>query len=193
MQCLITGLFLMSLSCIQAADAEIYQGIGPADTMADLKAKFPHATFTQLHPAWAQEQDVMYSIAGAGLSGLIIVKFVDHRPEYRRRSLAVTDEATIKLLTSLMNLSDDDSFGVDWVRWIPAAPVPLQRLVAKYGPPEEKGFASDDLQPYRRWATKGLIAYLSDDEKTVMRIDYEFTQAEYCASWHVKFPQVAYT
>lgn len=187
------GSALIALACIQAAEAEIYQGIGPLDTMADLKMKYPHATFEQLHPAWAQEQDVMYSITGHGLSGLIIVKFVDHRPEYRRRSLAATDEATITLLTHLMNLSDDDSLGVDWVRWIPAAIIPLQRLVAKVGPPEEKGFASDDLQPYRHWAKKGLVAYLSDDEKTVVRIDYEFTPTEYCATWHTKFPQVPYT
>jgi hypothetical protein len=182
-------LFLVSFSCIQAAHAEIYQGIGPLDTMADLKAKYPHATFEQLHPAWAQEQDVMYKITGQGLSGLIIIKFVDHRPDYRHRSLVTQDEPTIKFLTYLMNMSDDESLDVEWVRWIPEAPVPLQRLVAKYGPPQEKGFRQEDLQPYRRWAKKGLAAFLSDDEKAVLRIDYEFTPDEYCATWHAKYPQ----
>jgi hypothetical protein len=35
--------------------AEIYKGIGPLDTLSEVKLKFPGADYKQLKPAWAQE------------------------------------------------------------------------------------------------------------------------------------------
>src|SRR3989337_1644867 len=63
-----------------SGSAEIYQGILPKDTLGDVKARFPHAQFTKITPAWAQPKDFLYSITGEGLSGTIIVKFDDGRP-----------------------------------------------------------------------------------------------------------------
>ncbi len=182
-------LFLVSFSCIQAAHAEIYQGIGPLDTMADLKAKYPHATFEQLHPAWAQEQDVMYKITGQGLSGLIIIKFVDHRPDYRHRSLVTQDEPTIKFLTYLMNMSDDESLDVEWVRWIPEAPVPLQRLVAKYAPPRRRGLGRKISNHTEDGQRRGSPLFFLMTRKQCCESTTSLRRMNTVPPWHAKYPQ----
>jgi hypothetical protein len=182
---------LIGLVALLPASAEIYQGIGALDTLADIKAKLPGATFEQHHPAWAQDQDVIYSVTGEGLHGTIIIKFIDWRELWWHQLASATDEATIKTLTDLAN-GGDESVTVEWVRWAPKEVIPLKRLIAKYGPPEEKGFAQDDFQPYRQWKKKGLTAYLSDDEQGVVRIDYDFTQAERCLAWKLKYPGVPF-
>jgi hypothetical protein len=68
---------------------------------------------------------------------------------------------------------------VDWVRWVPPSPFPLQRLIAKYGKPENSGFRDDNFKPYRAWKNKGLTAYLTDDEKDVESIDFNFTADDF--------------
>lgn len=164
--------------------AEIYHGIGPLDLLGDLKTKFPNAKFMKLNPAWAQQTDVMYQIDGAGLSGKIIVKLYDGRPQYREQ---LKGQEHLELYEKLANEPDDKAISVEWVRWVPDAPIPLARFISKYGKSYKSGFDDDDLQPYRVWEEKGLIVYLSDDEKNVVRVDYQFTRAEHRAAWQKKY------
>lgn len=160
-----------------AASAETYKDIKPLDTLADIKAKLPGAKYERLHPAWAQEWETLYTVSGEGLSGTIVVKFQDSRP-YFRKKLQENSEAEHKdVVEKLANASDDEALSVEWVRWIPVAPIPLQRFILKYGKPDNKGFADENLQPYQEWK-KGLTAYLSDDEKSVVRVDFFFTPEE---------------
>jgi hypothetical protein len=42
-----------------AAMAETYLDFGPLDTLDDVRARFPAATFTKKQPAWAQASDVL--------------------------------------------------------------------------------------------------------------------------------------
>ena len=165
-----------------SAHAEVYRGIGPLDSLSDLKEKFPAANFKKLSPAWAQEHDVLYEITGRGLSGTIIVKFLDSRPAWRKKAAEVSDPEEKASYETLAN-QPDDSISVEWVRWVPDQAVPLQRFVSKYGTPNEKGFADEDLQPYRQWTAKGLTAFLTDDEKLVSRVDFSFTIADECAAY----------
>jgi hypothetical protein len=166
-------------------------GIGPLDTLADLQAKFPNATFEQLHPAWAGESDVMYSITGSGLSGKIIVKFNDMRPFYKK----MAEEADEKkedgqnppVFWREMAGQADNTVMVSWVRWIPVLPIPIERLITKYGKPDRSDFSTDDFEPYKEWTSRGIAAALSDNGKMVVRIEYSFTEKEreraYKARW----------
>jgi hypothetical protein len=129
----------------------------------------------------------MYQFTGSGLSGTIIVKFEDGRPNYKKQLEANTNEARTAFLQRVANESDEDALMVSWVRWIPDAPIPLQRLVAKYGPQEKAGFSDENYQPYREWERKGVSAYLSDDEKNVVRIDFAFTKDEQRKAWLKKY------
>ncbi len=156
--------------------AEIYMGILPNSTLGDVKARFPHADYRKIKPAWAQASDAVYEISGVGLSGTIIINFYDARPyalqlldEVLRKNL---NQDTIDSIRSVTDQPDDSALRVIWVRWAPDKPFPVQRLISKYGIPEVSGFSEIDFQPYRAWKKKGLTAVLSDDEKDVFRIDF---------------------
>ncbi len=176
-RCSLIALCCLFVVAAKMADAEIYGNITPLDTFADVKAKLPGATYEQLHPAWAQEADILYSVSGHGLSGTIVIKFHDQRPFLRKKLLENSGSSDKSALEKLVEGTDEASLNVEWVRWIPVAPIPLQRLVSKYGKPDKSGFADDDLQPYRDWKT-GVTAYLSDDEKSVLRLDFSFNAKE---------------
>jgi hypothetical protein len=167
--------------------SETYRDIGPLDTLGDVKAKFPNAQVKKLSPAWAQSTDALYQFTGPGLSGTIIIKFTDARPEYKKDLETNANEARTAPLQLLANQTDDDALGVNWVRWVPEAPFPVQRLISKYGSPEVSAFSDEEYEPYRRWIRKGLTAFLADDEKKVTRIDFLFTADDNRRAWMKKF------
>lgn len=166
--------------------AEIYKGVGPYDTLSDLKGKFPGATFNKIQPAWAQEYDVMYQITGVGLSGTIIVKFHDSRPLWKTM-LEKTDNESLKEAYRKMAERPDEDVVVSWVRWVPDLPFSVTRLITKYGKPDKDDFSEENYQPYKQWDAKGIIAYLSDDGKQVVRIDFFFTDKELKDTYKAKF------
>jgi len=164
-----------------SATAEIYQNIGPFDTLGDVQKKFPNATFEKQSPAWAKDSDALYWIQGNGLSGTIVVKFNDRRIRWKARLATTSDETLKNWISEQINKPDDEALAVEWVRWVPSSPIPLSRFLAKYGSTPKRKFADSDLQPYREWPN-GVSAFLSDDEKSVVRVDYEFTDADWCAA-----------
>lgn len=177
-------LLLATTVVVVDGHCEIYRGIGPLADLADMKGMFPGATLEKLTPAWAQDHDVLYQITGKGMSGTIVVKFYDGRPAWRRRAEEAEDPEQKAMLEEWANASED-TISVEWVRWIPDRAIPLQRFISKYGTPESKGFADEDLQPFRYWHARGLTAFLSDDEKFVVRVDFEFTVSERCEAWRL--------
>lgn len=179
-------LFAIIISTPAVSAAELYMGIGPLDELADLKRKFPAATYNREHPAWAQEHDVMYTITGEGISGTIIINFFDTRPMWRKRLEEEQDEKRKKFLRGLVEKADD-SISVSWVRWIPDVPFPVTRLVTKYGKPEITDFSKEDYQPYKEWKKRGIQAYLTDDGKKVLRIDFAFTKKEEDEAWKQRY------
>ena len=179
-------IFFLALTASVSVHAEMYLGIAPLETLGEIKARFPRATFTRTSPGWAQKTDVMFQIRGDGMSGLIVVKLSDMRPAYKEL-LDKNPDTPNDFLRALANQSDDEAITVDWVRWMPNAPIPLQRFISKYGQPEKSGFADEDYQPYRLWVKRGVNAYLSDNEKDVVRVDFAFTREEYKAAYLRKY------
>lgn len=90
------------------------------------------------------------------------------------------------LYRGLASQTDEVALSVNWVRWVPDTRIPLQRLVSKYGKPDKSGFSDEDYKPYRSW-NRGIEAYLTDDEKYVDRIDFNFTKEEYRKAYKEKF------
>lgn len=77
---------------------------------------------------------------------------------------------------------------VSWVRWIPDAPFPVARLVTKYGKPEVSDFSKDNFKPFKEWKKRGVQAFLDDEGKNVVRIDFDFTKKEQDEAFKRKFP-----
>lgn len=177
----VTVFIVCLLVCFIAAEssAEIYQGILPLSKLGDVKEMFPGATFKKLFPAWAKEDDVMYSVTGRGITGEIIIKFKDTRVAFKEIMRNATDNTDKEFFRSMAERTEDSSLYVSWVRWIPSVPFPLERMIKKYGKPNKSDFYSDTFQPYREWTLKGIQAHLTDDEKKVQMIDFFFTTADF--------------
>lgn len=169
------------------ANCEIYRDINNLDSLGEIRAKFPSAIVKKLSPAWAQPADSLYQLTGNGLSGTIIVKFVDQRPSYIELAKTEVDIAKKEHYKAIGYDIDNDSLFVSWVRWIPDEVFPIQRLISKYGSPEESGFSDENYQPYRYWEKRGVKAFLSDDEKFVSRIDFNYTKDEQRKAYFKKY------
>jgi hypothetical protein len=184
------GIFVLSVALLlqsQPSRAEIYRGIGPLHTLANVKELLPGAKFERLQPAWAQAEDAMYSITGRGISGTIIVKFYDNRPYFRQEGQRETDATLKQFDEKLAAQSDEEALRVEWVRWVPDEPIPLQRFISKYGKPDKQGFSDENMEPYMTWTTKGIMVVLSDNEKAVLKVDYEFTKDERRQAYKAKY------
>lgn len=221
---------------------EIYQGIGPLDSLADVKKMFPKATFEKVETAWGKEWDALYKVTGAGINGKIIIKFFDtmgfkqepEAPESKHQYRVISPEEQTddpgpasnqgtytsppagdpapeappppaaesrRSVTFVpVDLADvlplpapeappiglEKNMEVQWVRWIPMSPIPLQRLITKYGKPDEDGFRDDDFRPFKSWTKKNINANLSDDGKMVTDIEFAFTNGEQRIAYLVK-------
>jgi hypothetical protein len=175
--------FLISSTAL----AEIYQGIGPLDNLGDVKAKFPGAVYENIKAAWVTDEDALYKISGTGISGSIYVKFTDSRPAFRKMAQESESNEPNEVINSLAQESDEKALSVSWVRWVPVQPIPLQRFILKYGNPSKSGFDDQDLAPYKLWENRGISAFISDNEKYVVRVDYSFTTQEYRSAYKEKY------
>lgn len=178
--------FLALVICASAY-AESYRDIGPLDNLGDVKNKFPNAKVEKLSPGWAQATDALYQFTGIGMSGWIIIKFDDYRPKWKEEAEKDPTSEKAEFFQNSSQKSDEEAMSVNWVRWVPDTQIPVQRLISKYGKPEKSGVSDESYQPYRSWDKKGVEAYLSDDEKHVVRIDFFFTREEYRKAYLAKY------
>lgn len=161
--------------------ADTYQGIGPLDTLGDVKAKFPGATYEKIDAAWLTEKDAFYKVSGTGILGTIRIAFDDDRPYFQNRQ-----KESIVDYSEYINADDDTALTVSWVRFSPEYPIPLQRLISKYGNPSKSSFDDDSFIPRRMWESRGIIANLSDNEKDVFNIEYTFTKKDYIEAYKAR-------
>lgn len=160
------------------ATAEILFGIEPLSTLGDVKKRYPGATFTRIKAAWVQDDQVFLEMTGTGFPGKLRIAFTDFRVAFKReaeRREAVGDAADFH--RQMAAASEDDGLEVEWLRWAPEKPMPLERFKTKYGEPK-CGYDSDSMQPFCEWTSRDVRAHVSDDMKLVGHITVGFTRAE---------------
>lgn len=170
------------------ASAETFQGIGPHQTLGDIKAKFPNAVVVPIKAAWVTENDAFYSLSGDGFPGTLFIAFTDSRPLYRIKA----DEAKANALDdehlrTLANKSNDEALLIRAMRWMPATPIPIQRYVSKYGKLPKVEFSAQDMTPHYRFPDMGLLLNVSDDQKLVISVEFTFTEKEERDSCPLKY------
>jgi hypothetical protein len=192
-------LLLLCLVFSVSARSEVYQGITASSSLGDIKKRFPNATIKKVDAAWVTSSDGFYIMTGVGLPGTTYLAFFDPRPLFSEllakeeskaiavRRLPDSDEKASKLKnvdeslaldSRYANESDDDALTINWIRWVPDAPIPVARYIAKFGTPSKTIFKDDTMQPYSSWTSRGLGATLSDDQKLVLSVEYTFTDIE---------------
>lgn len=174
------------------AHAEVLHGVEPLDTLGTIKKKYPNAKLTRIKAAWVTEDEDFFRLEGQGFPGTLYIAFSDGRPGWRRQSAEqqqnqVAQGASAPTAQSftefLASESDDDALIVNWLRWVPDVPIPMERYKSKYGEPGKCDFKADSMQPYCEWAIRGLIVALSDDKKLVLSAEATYTKAEMRAAW----------
>ena len=168
--------------------ADNLQNIAYASSLGDIKLKFPNAYFRNEKPAWLQPNQAFYLITGNGLAGAIRILFTDSRPQAKRRLADNASDPNFDssgFLKRLAEESDDDALNVDWVRWSPVSPIPIERYKQKYGTPACS--FDESMNPYCAWEKFSLTAAMSEDQKSVMFVTNYFTKIEQRMGWVAKF------
>lgn len=173
--------------------AEILQNIEPLDTLGDIKLKYPNAALTRVKAAWVTEDQDFFKLTGQGFPGELFIAFSDGRPNLRKLAKVTkkrmeeqgpdASSLVLDMQEKFANESDDDALNVQWVRWAPPSPIPLERYKSKYGEPSKCDFTNDTMQPYCEWSTRGILVKLSDDRKLVFFVEASFTIAEQRAAY----------
>ena len=172
-------IYLFILIITSTVFSEIYKNILPSDNLKTIRQKYPNATFEERYPAWAQKNDILYQISGAGISGKILIKFVNNKESLIKTSSKYSPE----LREYLINCKEE-CIAVEWVRWIPESKVPLKNIIGKYGRPDSTGYSDDDFSTFNYWKI-GLTAYVNDS-LNVDKIDYEFTYEDEIYDYKLK-------
>ena len=183
---------ILGMSGIQSK-AEVYMGLITPMTLGEIKAKFLHAKIENAHAAWASEAEAVYIISGNGISGSIVVKLSDFRPINKKAvettPLTENNSEYLQACTNEMNKSDDDALFIapgDFVRWCPDTSIPAQRLITRYGKPDQTGFDENDFKPYLEWTKRHIRAYTTDDGKNLTFVTFTFTNEEANAGYLAK-------
>ena len=155
--------------------AELYMEFVPYESINDIKARYPNATFTKISPAWAKESDAMYSMEGAGIPGKIVFRlFYDVR---FFQEFCATRENEIKSKFCESKLSNPENMMLlEMVRFIPDKKISTKSIISKYGKP--KYSTDENFNVFAEWDKRKISALLSEDKKFVNHIDYSFTEAE---------------
>lgn len=195
----VTVLGLAGCLLALSAHSEILQGIQPLDTLGDIQKRFPNATLMPVKAAWVQEDQAFYSLEGMGLPGKMRLAFDDSRPGWKKTlnkltqkmsddpQFSDTDKTFMEIAERQSQQPMASALTINWVRWIPDAPVPFERYKSKYGKPDRCGFSDADLTPFCEWKGKALTATLTDDQKAVLQVDSGFSRDEYRAAYMNKY------
>jgi hypothetical protein len=167
-----------------SANAENLMGIRYMDTLAQVKARYPNANFTALKPAWLQPTAAFIEVSGMGMNGSLRIAFSDPRPLFRQMVADNAADPTFDpqgAYKRLMVQADDDALAVEWVRWVPSGPIPIERYTLRYGSPACK--FDDTMQPVCEWPAVQIEAQMSDNHKLVYFVTSSFTKAEKAEAW----------
>lgn len=182
--CLIVVLTVFGLT--SSCFSEIYKDFMPYDTLKEIKARYPNATFTQISPAWAKEKDVMYALEGTGMPGKVVLMLIDDHEFFQE--LCSTRDSGEKNAFCESKLSDPEHMiWLNSTRWIPRDKIPLKKLIEKYGKPTFK--TDEDFNSYAEWKKRNIGALLTDDKKFAKHINFDFTTDEFKKALKDKYVQ----
>lgn len=179
-RCFVVLIFIFGLSV--NSFAELFMNFQPYESLSEIKAKYPNATFTKINPAWAKENDIMFSLTGEGLGGKIVLQLFDDREFFQE----LCEPPDVKQKDICVNRFNDpeNMYILSMVRWIPFSKISIEKLTSKYGKPKFK--TDEQFNNYAFWQNKKIFALLNDTKTIVSHIDYYFTDEEIEKSLELK-------
>ena len=187
---LVISTSVIALFC-NSLQAEIYKDFLPFITLKQVKLNYPNAKFEDAKPAWASEDEALFTMTGEGLAGTIVLYFAKTDKLYNERiaehesaSLSdspekvLTHQSLINYYKTKLSIPLEDRLTLRWVRFVPTAEIPYERLVSRYGKAEKCDYDPETFKPYCSWSTKGVTVSLNDNKKMVETVEYTFTSEE---------------
>ncbi len=196
---LVAAFTVLCVLSTAGASAEVLHGVRPLSTFGEIKADFPNGRFERVKAAWVKDDEAFYSMAGTGFPGKLYLFFDDSRPSWRAmvESMPVggADEVAAddsdkefgrKWLEAQAAQPDETALTIRLVRWAPIAPIPMERVKAKYGEPTKCDFDSEDFSPFCLWESRSLTAKTTNDKKSVFLFTAGFTKNELRVAYKAK-------
>lgn len=181
----------LSAGFTQPVSCEVLQGVEPLSSLGEIKRSFPNALFQRSRAAWVKEDQAFFSMTGQGFPGKLYLAFDDPRPYWQGLlkdmppdppslppSAAEINNEFRQQLREKANRAEDEALQISWVRWVPPAPIPMERVRAKFGDPSKCDFDETDFTPECKWESRALSAQMSDDRKAVEFFTTHFTKSE---------------
>lgn len=181
---------------VQPATAEVLHEVGPLSSLGDIKKSFPNGRFERVPAAWVKEDQAFFAMTGQGFPGKLFLAFDDSRHYWRGvlsdfppddpelpASFTEASNTVRQRIREQAYKAEDDALIINWVRWAPVAPIPIERVRAKFGDPSKCDFDADDFTPVCTWESRALSAQMSDDRKSVRFFTAGFTKAELRAAY----------
>lgn len=169
-------LLLFSLLLSFTANAEVFYDINYFETLGSIKRKYPGAVYEKRKPAWLQPDEAFIKIYGRGMQHTVFVAFSDARETYKqwlRNPAFAGKEDDIR---QMINLPDEDSLYVNWVRISYDNPIPIEKFKQKYG--KSVCRTNDDFDEVCLFPDRAIEALLTNDKRFVIRADTDFTKPE---------------
>ena len=173
------GLLLIAQGSVLAASMFNIQAFS---TLAEVRKEWPGAVEERFAPAWIKRGQVAIKLTGKGLPGMLFLYFDDGRAAYKdlvsSESAGTIDSGVVAAMKWEAAKPEENALTLNWFRWVPVANVPKERVIKLYGAPSRCQPSPADLSPMCEWRQHGVIATLTDDEKSVVMIDFNFSAAE---------------
>lgn len=181
---------LLAMFC-SLAHSEVLFGVQHYATLGMVKKVYPNATYSKLKPAWLGPDEAFIRVSGSGMSGALMIAFIDNRPLWANRTRedalaflsAVGREATEAAIDKYITDSrvsaakgDDEALYVNWVRWVPEGAIPLVKLESRYG--KAACSMNEAFDTVCNWPKRALQATMTEDGKAAKMIDTVFTEEE---------------
>lgn len=190
--CRVLQFAALVLASGQSLAATMFE-LAPFQTVTDIRAKWPGATLTRVELAWVKDGEVSMKMRGQGLPGELLVLFNDWRPTFTKmiaqnEADGVDPNLTVITARAEVRKGNDDSLTLEWFRWIPPAPIPMDRVIRMYGKPSVCKPSPADFSPICRWVAEGISITQSNDEKSAVLFDFQFSKSERRDGWTKRFP-----
>lgn len=166
--------FLLTIS--SAAHAEIFYGIEYADTLGDVKKKYPGAVFKNISPAWLQPEEKFMNMTGVGINNKISIIFSDSRPFFLSVSKNQSSELFRNISNTIANQSNDDALTVAEVRVTYKSPIKIGLFKKRYG--ASTCYENEEFVKICKFPDSALTAILTDDGNFVRIAISRFTDGE---------------
>ena len=173
--------------------AEIYKDFTPYISLKKIKENYPNAKFEEVKAAWVTKDEALIKLTGAGLAGTTYLALSNTDSEWQKdisdseiKIAENPNDDNLELLAAIdkarffINRPLDEKLLLNWLRWVPDSPLPLERLINRYGNPDAYGVDDESFQQYCDWTKRNVRAKLSDDKKNVFTIEYAFTSTKKC-------------